>query len=323
MQPVKISIVVHEDVVLSAVASVIDMLEVTNHIHQSSGRPAAFAVELVSNTIRNIQLDIPVQFICQKTLSQIRHTDLVIVPSFKPDYKVVLKKNRAIIRWLSEMHSAGAEVASLCVGSFFLAEAGLLNGKEATSHWMATDEMQTCYPLIKVKPDKIITDQNGIYTSGGAFNSLKLILYLIEKFCSKETAIQVAKRMSVDFENFNQGYFSVFNGLRNHGDKEILQSQNFIEQHFARNIKVEIAALTTTGKRNFLRRFKMATNNTPMEYLQRVKIEAAKRILEDGEQTIQGAMVCTGYKDVKTFRMIFKRITGLSPRDYRYKYSRN
>jgi transcriptional regulator GlxA family with amidase domain len=273
--------------------------------------------------MKNIQLDVPAQFLCYATMGEVEQTDLILVPSFKPDYKAVVRKNHKIVEWIREMHANGAEVASLCVGSFFLAEAGLLDGKEATSHWMAIDEMQTSYPRVKVKSDKVITDQNGVYTSGGAFSSLKLILYLFEKFCGRETAIWASKRFSVDLENINQSHFAVFTGQHQHQDKEILKSQFYIEKNFATDISVdEVAALTSTGSRNFLRRFKAATNNTPIEYLQRVRVEAAKKALEDDDRTVEDIMLATGYKDIKTFRLIFKRVTGLAPQEYRKKYSR-
>lgn len=319
----KVSLVIHEDVVLSAVAGVIDMLEVVNKLRTSSGQPPAFKLELVSEKVKNVQLDVPAQFLCYTTMAETEQTDLVIVPAYKPDYKAVLKKNQAVVDWIARMHRAGAEVASLCTGSFFLAEAGLLNGKEATSHWMVTDEMQMCYPLIHVKSDKVITDQNGIYTSGGAFSSLKLILYLIEKFCGRETAIWTSKSFSVELENNTQSHFAVFTGQHQHNDTEILKAQLFIEQNFARDITVEeVSALTNTGQRNFLRKFKAATNNTPLEYMQRVRIEAAKKAIEESEPNPDQLMHITGYKDIKTFRMIFKRLTGLSPHEYRKKYSR-
>ena len=319
----KVSLVIHEDVVLSAVAGVIDMLEAVNKLRSLSGQAPAFKLELVSEKVKNVQLDVPAQFLCYTTMADTEQTDLIIVPSYKPDYREVLKKNQAVVDWIVRMHQAGTEVASLCIGSFFLAEAGLLNGKEATSHWMVTDEMQMYYPLINVKSDKVITDQNGVYTSGGAFSSLKLILYLIEKFCGRETAVWTSKRFSVELENNTQSHFAVFTGQHQHNDAEILKTQLFIEKNFAKDLTVEeVSAMTSTGKRNFLRRFKAATNNTPLEYMQRVRIEAAKKAIEEEEPNLDQLMRISGYKDVKTFRMIFKRLTGLSPQEYRKKYSR-
>jgi transcriptional regulator GlxA family with amidase domain len=303
----KVSLLIHEDVYSSSVAGAVDLFAGANWCLREFGKPPAFKVELVSVA----------------TIGEVVQTDLIVIPGFDGAPKAILKKNAALVRWIAEMNNSGAEVASLCVGSFFLAEAGLLNGKTATSHWAATDEMRSQYPLIKVKSDRVITDQDGIYTSGGGFSSIKLILYLIEKFCGRETALWISKRFSIDIDHESQAHFAVFTGEHQHNDHEILKSQVYIEQHYSSAISIdEVAALTNTGKRNFIRRFKAATNNTPIEYLQRVRIEAAKKALEDKDCPLEEIMGMAGYEDVKTFRLIFKRLTGLSPRDYRKKYSR-
>jgi transcriptional regulator GlxA family with amidase domain len=320
----KISLLVHENVYSSSVAGVIDLFAGANWCLAEFGRPAAFQLELVSEKVKNIQLDAPAQFICRTTMEEVSQTDLIIIPGFNGDSKAILKKNAAIVDWIKEMNNCGAEVASLCVGSFFLAEAGLLNGKMATSHWAVAEEMQSRYPLIKVKSDRVITDQGGIYTSGGGFSSIKLILYLIEKFCGRNTALWISKRFSIDIDQVSQAHFAIFTGQHRHNDDAILKSQNYIEQHYSTDLTIdEVSALSNTGKRNFIRRFKAATNNTPIEYLQRVRIEAAKKILEDKDWLLDEVMNKTGYKDIKTFRTIFKRMTGLSPHEYRKKYSRN
>jgi len=320
----KISLLVHENVYPSSIAGAIDLFAGANWYMEQAGRPPAFQLELVGEKVKNIQLNASTQFICHKTMDEVTQTDVIIIPGFNGDNQAILRKNAAVISWIKEMNRTGAEIASLCVGAFFLAEAGLLNGKMATSHWAATDELQFNYPSINVKSDRIITDQGGIYTSGGAFSSIKLILYLIEKFCGRETTLWISKRFSIDIDHISQAHFAVFMGQHQHADNEILKSQNYIEQHYSNDISIdEVSALSNTGKRNFIRRFKIATNNTPIEYLQRVRIEAAKKALEDSDRQLDEVMTTVGYKDVKNFRMIFKRITGLSPYDYRKKYSRD
>ena len=319
-----ISLLVHEDIYSSSVASVIDLFSGVNWCLEHSGQSPAFNLELVSEKENNIALDVPARFICHRTIEKVTRTDLIIVPGFNGDSKAILKKYSATINWIKEMNRSGTEIASMCVGSFFLAEAGLLNGKTATSHWAATDEMQLRYPLIKVKSDRVITDQDGIYTGGGAFAALKLILYLIEKFCGRETALLVSKQFSIDLDPASQAHFAIFTGQRQHNDDEILKSQAYIEQNYSTNISIgQVSALTNTSMRNFIRRFKAATNNTPIEYLQRVRIEAAKKALEDKNLPLNEVVNITGYEDIKTFRMVFKKMTGLSPSDYRKRYAIN
>lgn len=322
-KPKKISLLVFEDIVLTSVSGTLDILMGTNECFKDMKQSLAFEVELVSEKLRNIQLQMPAQFMCHKTLNEVTDTDLIIVPSFMGNPDVALEKNKALVSWIRRMHQKGVEVASLCRGSYFLAEAGLLQGKPCTSHWRAIDDMQKRYPGIEMLPDVIITDRDGVYTSGGAFSSIHIVLYLIEKFCGRETAIQVSKIFSIDMDRVSQAHFAVFRGQREHDDEEILKAQIFIEDNYDKQISVEqIAERSHMSKRNFIRRFKKATQNTPLEYLQRVKVEAAKKGLERDSKSISSLMYDVGYNDAKTFRTVFKRITGLTPQDYRGKYSR-
>lgn len=320
---ITVSILIHEDVVLSSACGPLDILTRTNQILAEHGRPPKFQVELVSEKTKNILLSDPAQFICHRTLAEIRRSDLIIVPAFKGGPDAVLEKNRALTVWINAMHAQGAEIASLCVGCYFLAEAGLLDGKSCTSHWKAIEDLRHRYPRIRLQPDTVLTDQEGIYTGGGAFSSLNLMLYLVEKFCGKDIGVQISKNFSINPDQMSQAHFSVFQGQRRHGDGDILKAQSFIEENYQREISVEqIAGQSNMSKRNFIRRFKKATRNTPLEYLQRVKIEAAKKALEENNKSIGALMYDVGYNDMKTFRGIFKRVTGLTPQAYRKKYCR-
>ncbi|WP_143310910.1 GlxA family transcriptional regulator [Chitinophaga vietnamensis] len=320
---INIALPIYEDVVLSSVSGVLDIVAGVNGYLAAASAPPAFKITLVSERAKNIQLFLPAQFVDSKTLDEMHEADLIIVPAFPAGPDPIIEKNQALISWLREMHAQGTEVASLCMGSYFLAEAGLLKGKPCTSHWIAIADMKQRYPDINVLPDLVITDQDGIYTSGGAFSSLNLVLYLVEKFCGREAGIWASKMFSIDIDRNNQAHFAVFQGQRRHEDEEILKAQTYIEQNYHLPISIDqIAEITHMSKRNFIRRFKTATSNTPLEYLQRVKIESAKKALEHGGENISTLMYDVGYNDLKTFRMVFKRITGLTPQDYRRKYSR-
>jgi len=325
----RITLVVHEDAALYSVASIIDLLTAANRFRSQLGKQPAFKLELVSENGENDHFNMPSRSLTQRSFSDVIRTDLIIVPALNVDpsigvnNNISIKQNITLINWIKDMKTTGAEVASLCLGSYILAEAGLLDGKGVTSHWAGLEDMQKRYPLIKIKPDLIITDQDGIYTSGGAFSSLKLILYLIEKFCGRETALWISKMYAIEMDRTSQAHFAVFMGQHRHGDVEILKAQLFIEENYASNISIEeVAEQTCMGMRNFIRRFKAATKNTPLEYLQRVRVESAKKGLEVNEFDINSIMISAGYKDIKTFRVIFKRITGLAPLDYRKRYAR-
>jgi transcriptional regulator GlxA family with amidase domain len=318
----KIALIIHEDATLSTVTGALDMLIHTNRLFQQSGKMQPFKIILAGEKNDNF-LQTPAYMADYAVLEDISHPDLIIVPAFYGDRDTTLKKYSAIINWINAKYQDGAEVASLCSGIYFLAEAGLLPGRSCTAHWSDMDDIVRRYPDVNFLSDMVITDQEGIYTSGGAFSSLNLILYLIDKFCGREIGIWASKMFSLDMDRMSQSHFAVFKGQRQHKDDNILKAQTYIEQNHHLQINIdEIAGHTNMSKRNFIRRFKKATHNTPFEYLQRVKTEAAKKALEKGTQNINLLMYDAGYNDIKTFREVFKKITGLTPQDYRRKYSR-
>ena len=320
----QIAILIHEDVTLSTVTGAMDMLIHTNGLFAASGKEAPFCLVLTGKNPTNNLLQVPAPLVSYCQLANIGKPDLIIVPAFYGDRDLMLQKHAELIGWIKDSYLDGAEVASLCSGIYFLAAAGLLaTGRACTCHWNDMEDIKERFPGVNFLSDMVITDQEGVYTSGGAFSSLNLILYLIDKFCGKEAGIWASKMFSLDIDRIRQSHFAVFKGQKQHRDDEILKAQTYIEQnhHLQLNID-EIAGYTNMSKRNFIRRFKKATHNTPFEYLQRVKIEAAKKALEKGAQNINMLMYDAGYNDIKTFREVFKKITGLTPQDYRKKYSR-
>jgi len=319
----EIALIIHEEATLSTVTGAMDMLIHTNRLFELSGKPLPFKITIAVEKSNDHLLPAG-PFASHRTFAEISRPDLIIVPAFYGDRDLMLKKHHGIINWINTMYQNGAEVASLCSGIYFLAEAGLLTGRSCTAHWADMEDIVRRYPEVNFLSDMVITDQEGIYTSGGAFSSLNLILYMIDKFCGREVGIWASKMFSLDMDRISQSHFAVFKGQRQHKDDEILKAQTYIEQNHHLQINIdEIADHTNMSKRNFIRRFKKATHNTPFEYLQRVKIEAAKKALEKGAQNINILMYDAGYNDIKTFREVFKKITGLTPQDYRRKYNRD
>lgn len=256
-------------------------------------------------------------------VAKIKKTDLVIIPAVDYQFPDTLKRNGELISWIREQYEKGAEIASLCTGAFLLASTGLLEGKSCSTHWIAAEPFRQMFPKVNLVTGKVITDEYGIYTNGGAFSFLNLLLYLVEKYYDRETAIFCSKVFQIDIDRNSQSPYTMFSRLKNHEDELVEKAQLFIEQHFQDRFSMEqLAGRLTSGRRNFDRRFKKATSHTPAEYLQRVRVEAAKRCLETGRKTISEAMYEVGYSDTKTFREIFRKITGLSPLDYRNKYNK-
>ena len=222
-----------------------------------------------------------------------------------------------------EQYKNGAEVASLCIGAFLLASTGLLNGKSCSTHWLFTNEFRNMFPEVKLVDDKVITDQNGLYSSGGATSYWSLLLYLVEKYTNRDMAIMASKFFLLDIDKNSQAPFIMFKGQKDHEDHEIVEVQEYIEKNYKRRITVEeLSDKFRIARRTFERRFKKATSNTLIEYIQRVKIEAAKKQLESGRKTVNEVMYDVGYTDTKAFRDVFKKLSGMSPVDYRNKYNK-
>ncbi|HET6996080.1 MAG TPA: helix-turn-helix domain-containing protein [Chitinophagaceae bacterium] len=259
----------------------------------------------------------------QTHISAITKTDLLIIPSLNHNYIKAVKANGVLIDWIADQYRKGAEIASICTGAYLLASTGLLDGKSCSTHWAAADQLRLMFPKVNLQTDQLITDENGIYTNGGAYSFLNLILYLVEKYYDRQTAIFCSKVFQIEMDRHSQSSFIVFKGQKSHGDELVKKAQAFIESKLDEKISVEhLASRFAIGRRNFDRRFIKATGNTPVEYSQRVKIEAAKKAFETSRKTINEVMYEVGYSDVKAFREVFRKITGISPLLYRNKYNK-
>lgn len=319
-----ISIIVYQGVLSTAVSNTASLLMSANESAVRRGIPVPFNIELVGVRDKTIQSNLPVQFSCSRIISEEFETDVVIIPpmSTEPEHiDSLLAENNDLIHWIKEKYEQKKQLISLCTGAYFLAESGLLDHMPATSHWGAMEDLQKRYPFIDFKPDHVVTHSKAIITGGGGFSSLNAMLYFIEHNCSKEISVELSKFYALDYGRTSQSIFTVFSGQRLHDDHEIHKAQSYIEQTFTTDITVEqIAGEVNMSRRNFIRRFKNATRLNPIEYIQRVKVEAAKKAFETGESNVADVTYSIGYNDLKTFRTVFKRITGLTPVDYRNKY---
>lgn len=229
-----------------------------------------------------------------------------------------------MLPWIVEHRNKGSEVASLCLGAFLLAATGLLDGKKCSTHWAFYQQFRAMYPDVYLQDGSIITEQEGIYSSGGANSYFNLLLYLLEKYTNRDIAILASKYFAIDIDRSSQASFTIFQGQKEHNDEEVRKAQRFIEKNYTDKMTVTtIADLVAVSRRSLERRFKDATNNTIVEYIQRVKIEAAKRQFETTRKNISEVMFDVGYGDIKSFRTVFKKITGLTPIEYRNKYRKD
>ncbi|ANI90535.1 AraC family transcriptional regulator [Arachidicoccus ginsenosidimutans] len=256
-------------------------------------------------------------------ISRIAKTNLIVIPSLNHNYQQTVKINKPLIEWIEQQYKNGAEVASICTGAFLLASSGLLNEKTCSTHWSAADNFKSMFPKVHLQTDKLITDEGGIYTNGGAYSFLNLIIYLVEKYFDRQTAIFCSKVFQIEMDRQSQSAFIIFKGQKQHDDEIVKKAQLFIENHIDEKISFEnLSSQLAIGRRNFDRRFIKATGNTPLEYAQRVKIEAAKKAFESSRKNIGEVMYEVGYSDAKAFREVFRKITGLSPLEYRSRYNK-
>lgn len=317
----RVSVFVPEYGVIEAITPPFRSFHTANEFLTAFGKEPVFEVEYVglhthvpaNNGEYTIKTD--------RLLKQVEQTDLLIIPPTFGDTARGIEANAEAIPYFTKLYHEGTSLASLCIGAFLLAETGLLNGKKCSTHWAYINEFREKYPEVAVEDGAIITEFENIYSSGGASSLWNLVLYLIEKFSDKETAVMISKYFALDIGRDSQAQFAIFRGQRNHTDTDIQRVQDFIEKNYEEKISIEqLAEMINTGRRTFERRFKQATNNSPIEYLQRVRIEAAKKHFEGSRKNVNQVMYDVGYTDTKSFRDIFKKITGLTPIEYRNKF---
>jgi len=305
---------------LLSVAALLDVFEHVNRFYETNGMPAFFNIKLISadTTLKPSLNGFPV-----KSIHDTSREDIILVPAFASvNLSEAIAENSTFLFWLHQQYKDGAEIASFCTGAFLLAAAQLLDGRKATTHVNAATAFAANFPKVRLQPDAVITEENSLYTSGGATSSFHLMLHLIKKHCGSGTAIHIAKMFAIDMDREKQLYFDTFHPPKDHGDELVIRAQQLIEQTFHKADTIErIIQDIPASRRNVVRRFKQATGITPIEYLQKTRIEAAKKLLEQTRQGILEVMLSSGYNDLKSFRQLFKKMTGMTPTAYREKFN--
>src|SRR4030095_2365916 len=315
-----ITILVPEGAVMSTISDPRYMFTAANELLKSSGKQPEFKVQL-AGLKKDISLNEGTFTVNTDVLVQdVTYTDLIIIPAISGDIKNSIDINKGFLPWIVEQYKNGAEVASLCIGAFLLASTGLMKAKQCSTHWLYAAQFRNMFPDVMLVDDKIVTDQNGLYSSGGANSFWNLLLYLLEKYTDRETAIMASKFFVLDIAKNSQSPFIMFMGQKEHNDEAVRKAQEYIEMNYHDKITVDdLCDIVAVGRRTFERRFKKATTNTIVEYIQRVKIEAAKKELEAGRKTVGEVMFDVGYTDTNAFRDVFKKVSGISTIDYRNK----
>lgn len=302
-----------------SVAAILDVFESVNRFYEKSSLTPVFNIGLYA--LPGSPYTTYGKHKVQKVLPDCQH--LILIPAFDTDaMDQAIAENHLYIPWIQQQFQAGSEVASFCTGAFLLAATGLLDGRSATTHINAASEFTRCFPLVKLESSAVVTDDGRIYTSGGATSSFHLMLHLIERYCTRSMVLQIAKMFAIDMDREQQTYFGTFMPVRNHGDELVSLAQSKIESAYLESSTIEeLIQDIPSSRRNVVRRFKQATGITPIEYLQKTRMEAAKRLLEETNQTILEVMLNSGYNDMKAFRQLFKKSAGMTPKAYRDKFN--
>ncbi len=255
------------------------------------------------------------------SIEAIEQTDLIVIAS-ATYIDQVLETGPGLVSWLRRQYDRGAHVASICTGAFLLAETGLLDGKAATLHWGFAELFRRRYPQVSLREDKMFIDQGRLYCSAGVSAGMDLSLYLVEKFCGRQASVQSAKTMLLDLGRESQSPYAAFLSPRDHGDPVVKKAQEWIEEHHTQPMDYDrLAWQYRISRRSLERRFKQAIGVTPLGYLQQLRVETAKRLLEEGDQTFQEITCQVGYEDISYFRKVFVRLTGMRPQEYRQRFA--
>ena len=318
-----ISVYVPENSVIEAVTPAYRGFKTANEFLVATGKQPFFDVEYVGlrRSVNTNDNEYTVR--TNRLLKDVEQTDLLVIPALYGNVQMAVNANKPAIPLIQQLYSKGSSVASLCIGAFLLAETGLVDGKKCSTHWAYYQTFKETYPKVQVADGAVITDEGNIYSSGGANSLWNLVLYLIEKYTNREIAVLVSKYFAIDIDRESQAAFTIFKGQKEHADREIRDLQNFMEENYQEKIAVgDLARRMNISRRTFERRFKSATGNSAIEYLQRVRIEVAKKHFEASVKNVSEVMYDVGYIDTKAFREVFKKVTGLTPMAYRSKFGR-
>lgn len=318
----KIAYFITKDSKLFGLTDVIDMLEGANNLAKVFGlKQNLFDVSVIGMDKKPIKFSGNFRVLPDHSIKESKGFDAIIIPAFeKGNFRAYLEKYTSGVDWLKSQFEKGTTLIGLCSGAFLVAATGLLDGKNCTTHWVAKNEFQELFPKVNLEIQYILVKEKGIITSGGSTNALYAILYLINQHFGRTIAQHCAKLYEIELGRFNQSQFEIFMPNKLHLDASILAAQKYIESNFATiNSIEEVSNESKMGKRQFFRRFKESTFDTPFKYLQKIRIEAAKNKLESTNLTVSEIAFQVGYEEISSFRNVFKKFTGVPPDEYRKK----
>ncbi len=323
---VKVAVLALADTSSIAMTGLFDVINKADAAYGAlQGRPGhntALSVQLVSIDGLPVTLGGRMAVTADVAAADLEDVELVVVPGLNDDLESSFAVNAAWAPWIAKWHQAGATVASSCSGAFLVAEAGILDGLSATTHWMYADAMQRQYPAVDVEPKRLIIDHGQVITSGGATTFLDLALYLVERFGGRERANAAARVLLIDGARTSQLPYVISSAdHRDHDDDIVHHVQTLIDADLSRTLRVEtLAEQSATSPRHLARRFRAATGHSPQAYIRLRRVQAASRLLESSDQPISTIARQVGYRDPAAFRRAFRQRFDLTPTEYRTRY---
>lgn len=325
----KITFVLYEDCLSSPITALIDTFSICNSLSENkkssgcTGETSSFLFEteiaavsrkpVLTNGGVWVQPDIQIE--------SVKESDVILIPPRMYAWLPEEKERSLIIPWIIERYQKGGRIAAMCTGSFLLAATGLLDGKIATTNWLFVNRFKRQFPKVRLKPERILTEDRGLICSGAITAMYNLALFVIEMFGSKEISRKCSKILLVDQHQKSQLPYMATVFFKQHGDSQILNAQRWLEENYAGQFTIDdVANIVGLSPRHFKRRFKKATGENPLRYLQQLRLEIAKTMLETSYENIEMITQRIGYEDSRTFRRLFKQATSLSPREYRSKF---
>jgi len=320
---IKIAILAYDNCLQSGIAGMLDLFTLANwekkRLQPDQGLPFC-RTEMVTLDGEAVTSFNRQQIFANTSIESCEDIDLLIVPGIMGRPEVLLEQ-KELISWIVEQHQRGVVVASACSGAFLLGAGGILNGRPATTHWQLADRFRMRFPQVDLQIDHLVIDDNKCLTAGGTSAHVDLALHLIEKFGTKTLADACAQMMLIDRSRRDQAPFVRFRGCREHIDEPILKVQQWLDRYYREKVSVRVMAKRSgLNERTFLRRFKRATGEAPLEYLQRLRVEKAKQMLLKTDESLEEITNAVGYVDLSSFRRLFRQIVGMSPTVYRQRF---
>ncbi len=308
---------------MTGVADLFGLAGVTWNRIQGQEPRRLFNVRIASPDGEPVKCINGIQLLAHMSYDQVQDVDAIVIPTIGGPVEDVVGNTPELMALLQRADRAGWTIAGNCTGNFLLAEAGILDGKTATTHWGFSEQFARRYPQVDLKADQLITRDDNIYCAGGGLAWFDLGLHMIERSFGFETAIQTAKAFVIDYRRDSQLSYSLMRLAKPHKDDLVKQVQAWLEEHYAAGFTVdELAERFSVSKRTLIRRFNAALDMPPNTYVQSIRIEAAQKLLEETERTVDVVMNDVGYEDASSFRRLFRKKTGLTPTEYRRRFSR-